>query len=53
MEQKILYEGMKTVFAPNGTYIPGKMFKLEKKSIRSVEGDGCFALKEELCLSRD
>ena len=26
-----LYKNMKTVFAPNGTYIPGKNFKLEKK----------------------
>ena len=24
-------EGLKTIFAPNGTYIPGTNFKLEKK----------------------
>ena len=50
---KNLYEGMKTVFAPNGTYIPGKMFTLEKKSIRGVEGDGMLCSGEELCLSDD
>ena len=32
MWSKKSYEGMKTVFAPNGTFIPGKMFKLEKKA---------------------
>ncbi len=48
---KNLYEGMRTVFAPNGTFIPGKMFKLEKKSIRGVEGDGMLCSAEELCLS--
>ena len=31
---KNLYENMKTVFAPNGTYIPGKKFKLEKKKYK-------------------
>ena len=46
-----LYEGMRTVFAPNGTFIPGKMFKLEKKSIRGVEGDGMLCSEAELCLS--
>ena len=50
---KNLYEGMKTVFAPNGTFIPGKMFKLEKKSIRGVEGDGMLCSEEELCLSEE
>ena len=48
-----LYEGMKTVFAPNGTFIPGKMFKLEKKSIRGVQGDGMLCSAEELCLSEN
>ena len=48
---KNLYVGMKTVFAPNGTYIPGKMFTLEKKSIRGIEGDGMLCSEEELCLS--
>jgi len=41
-------EGLKTVFAPNGTYIPGSNFKLEKKSIRGVEGDGMLCSEKEL-----
>ena len=32
--KKNLYVGMKTVFAPNGSFIPGKNFKLEKKSYK-------------------
>ncbi|MBF96422.1 MAG: hypothetical protein CMJ13_04270 [Pelagibacterales bacterium] len=31
---KNLYLNMKTVFAPNETYIPGKKFKLEKKKYK-------------------
>ena len=27
---------MKTVFAPNGSYIPGKRFKLEKKQVLAM-----------------
>ena len=47
---KNLYEGMKTVL-PNGTHIPGKMFTLEKKSIRGVEGDGMLCSGESFaCL---
>ncbi len=41
-------EGLKTIFAPNGTYIPGANFKLEKKSIRGVEGDGMLCSEKEL-----
>ena len=40
--------GLKTIFAPNGTYIPGTNFKLEKKSIRGVEGDGMLCSEKEL-----
>ena len=43
-------EGLKTIFAPNGTYIPGTNFKLEKKSIRGVEGDGMLCSEKELGL---
>ncbi len=50
---KNLYENMKTVFAPNGTYIPGKKFKLEKKNIRGIEGDGMLCSEEELCISEN
>ena len=33
-------QGLSSVFSPNGTYIPGKNFKIENKSIRGIEGDG-------------
>ena len=46
-----LYENMKTIFAPNGTYIPGKKFTLEKKNIRGIEGDGMLCSEQELCMS--
>ena len=42
---------MKTIFAPNGTYIPGKKFILEKKNIRGIEGDGMLCSEQELCIS--
>ena len=48
---KYIYENMKTVFAPIGTYIPGKKFKLEKKNIRGIEGDGMLCSEEELGIS--
>ena len=41
-------EGLKTIFAPNGTYIPGTNFKLMKKNIRGVEGDGMLCSEKEL-----
>ncbi len=40
--------GLKTIYAPNGTFIPGKNFILEKKSIRGVLGDGMLCSGEEL-----
>ncbi len=40
--------GLKTIFAPNGTYIPGTDFKLEKKNIRGVEGQGMLCSEKEL-----
>ncbi|MAK09212.1 MAG: phenylalanine--tRNA ligase subunit beta [Rhodobacteraceae bacterium] len=45
-------EGLKTVFAPNGSYIPGSNFKLEKKNIRGIEGDGMLCSEEELGLAK-
>ena len=39
-------QGLRSVFAPNGTYIPGKNFKIEKKNIRGKEGDGMFCSEE-------
>ena len=43
-------KGLKTIFAPNGTYIPGTDFKLEKKSIRGIEGQGMLCSEKELGL---
>jgi len=43
-------QGLRSVFAPNGTYIPGKNFKIEKKSIRGIEGDGMLCSEEEIGL---
>ena len=45
-------EGLKTIFAPNGTYIPGSNFKLEKKNIRGIEGDGMLCSEKELGLNQ-
>ena len=46
-------KGLKTVFAPNGTYIPGKMFTLEKKNIRGETGEGMLCSAEELGLTNN
>ncbi len=43
--------GLKTIFAPNGAYIPGRDFILEKKNIRGVTGDGMLCSEEELSIS--
>ena len=43
-------QGLRSVFAPNGAYIPGKKFKIEKKSIRGIEGDGMLCSEEEIGL---
>ena len=45
-------QGLRSVFAPNGTYIPGKNFKIEKKSIRGIEGDGMLCSEEEVGLQK-
>ena len=46
-------DGLKTIFAPNGTYIPGSNFKLEKKNIRGIEGDGMLCSEKELGLTEN
>ncbi len=43
--------GMKTVFAPIGSYIPGIRLKLEKKKIRGVTGEGMLCSEKELGIS--
>ncbi len=45
--------GMKSVFSPVGTYIPGKKITLAKGVIRSVESNGMLCSAAELELSDD
>ncbi len=43
--------GMKGIFAPSGTYVPGLDVTLKKAQIRGVESNGMMASERELCLS--
>ncbi len=43
--------GMKGIFAPEGTYIPGLDVTLKKTSIRGVESSGMMVSEREMCLS--
>lgn len=43
--------GMKAVFAPDGTYIPGLDITLKKTKIRGVESNGMLVSEREMCLS--
>ncbi|MEM7679393.1 MAG: phenylalanine--tRNA ligase subunit beta [Pseudomonadota bacterium] len=45
--------GMKGIFAPNGSYIPGLDFKLKSTKIRGVESNGMLVSEKEMCLSED
>ncbi len=45
--------GMKSVFSPVGTYIPGKKITLQKGVIRGVESLGMLCSEAELELSQD
>src|SRR5271166_4593748 len=45
--------GMKSVFSPVGTYIPGKQITLAKVVIRGVESNGMLCSAAELELSND
>ena len=45
--------GMKGVFAPSGTYIPGLDVTLKKANIRGVESNGMLVSEREMCLSDD
>jgi phenylalanyl-tRNA synthetase beta chain len=45
--------GMKSVFSPPGTYIPGKDITLGKGVIRGVESNGMLCSAAELQLSED
>ncbi|MBI1300959.1 MAG: phenylalanine--tRNA ligase subunit beta [Alphaproteobacteria bacterium] len=43
--------GMKGIFAPSGTYIPGLDVTLSKAKIRGVESNGMLVSEREMCLS--
>ncbi len=43
--------GMKGIFAPEGTYIPGLDVTLKKAKIRGVESSGMLVSEKEMCLS--
>ncbi|MGH1375200.1 MAG: phenylalanine--tRNA ligase subunit beta [Alphaproteobacteria bacterium] len=43
--------GMKVIFAPSGTYIPGLDVTLKKTKIRGVESNGMMVSEKEMCLS--
>ncbi len=45
--------GMKSVFSPVGTYIPGKKITLTKGTIRGVDSNGMLCSAAELELSED
>src|SRR5690606_12680860 len=44
-------KGMKGVFAPAGSYIPGLDVTLKKTAIRGQESNGMMCSERELCLS--
>lgn len=44
-------KGMKGIFAPEGTYIPGLDVTLKKTKIRGVESNGMMVSEREMCLS--
>ena len=43
--------GMKAIFAPDGSYIPGLDLTLKKTKIRGVESNGMLVSEKEMCLS--
>ncbi len=45
--------GMKAVFAPEGSYIPGSGIKLQATTIRGVKSNGMLLSERELSLSDD
>ncbi len=45
------HQGMKGVFAPAGTYVPGIDMTLKQVQIRGVESNGMLCSEKELCLS--
>lgn len=45
--------GMKAVFAPSGSYIPGRDVTLKKSNIRGQESNGMMVSEREMCLGED
>lgn len=45
--------GMKAVFAPAGTYIPGLDVTLKKSKIRGQDSNGMMVSEREMCLGED
>lgn len=45
--------GMKGVFAPSGSYIPGLDVTLKKSKIRGIESNGMLVSEREMCLSNE
>jgi len=45
--------GMKAIFAPDGTYIPGLDVTLKKTKIRGVESNGMLVSEKEMMLSEE
>ncbi|MGH1404075.1 MAG: phenylalanine--tRNA ligase subunit beta [Alphaproteobacteria bacterium] len=43
--------GMKAIFAPSGTYVPGLDVTLKKSKIRGIESNGMLVSEKEMCLS--
>ena len=43
--------GMKGIFAPDKTYIPGLEITLKKTKIRGIESNGMMVSEKEMCLS--
>ena len=43
--------GMKAIFAPEGSYIPGLDVTLKKTKIRDVESNGMLVSEKEMCMS--
>lgn len=43
--------GMKGIFAPDGSYIPGLDVTLKKTKIRGVESNGMLVSEKEMCIS--
>lgn len=46
-------KGLRGIFAPSGTYIPGLDVTLKTAKIRGIESNGMMVSEKEMCLSED